>query len=150
MKKLMLLFLLFMSVASYADTAPATNFITTYQDFVLKAYYSEVIAIASSFKIGVNECFQNLGTLTNCNGGTNHIPPNITTARGVVESVTVNAGVITVVPITANGIKSTDTYILTPTIVNNNLVWTASGGGVAKGYNHIPKDDTTAKSQVSP
>jgi hypothetical protein len=42
--------------------------------------------------------------------------------------------VITVVPVAANGILASDTYILTPTAVNNTLTWAATGGGVSDGY----------------
>jgi prepilin-type N-terminal cleavage/methylation domain-containing protein len=108
--------------------------IPSYLNYVRRAYYSEIVAAVTPYKVGVAECYQNLGTVTGCAGGTNHIPPNITTTTGNITSVTVTDGVITVVPVAAHGIVAGDTYILTPAVVNNTLVWTASGGGVTAGY----------------
>jgi type IV pilus assembly protein PilA len=108
--------------------------VPTYLNYTRRAYYAEIVESTSPYKVGVSECYQNLGTLTGCNGGANHIPANITTTTGNVASVTVAAGVITVTPVAVNGILSTDTYILTPTIVGNTLTWAASGGGVSNGY----------------
>jgi type IV pilus assembly protein PilA len=108
--------------------------VPTYLNYTRRAYYSEIVEATSPYKVGVSECFQNLGTLTGCNGGANHIPANITTTTGNVGSVTAAAGVITVTPIANNGILTTDTYILTPTVVGNTLTWAASGGGVTNGY----------------
>jgi type IV pilus assembly protein PilA len=108
--------------------------VPTYLNYTRRAYFSEIVEATSPYKVGVSECYQNLGSLTNCNGGSNHIPANITSATGNVASVTAAAGVITVTPVAANGILSSDTYILTPTATNNTLVWAATGGGVSNGY----------------
>lgn len=108
--------------------------VPSYLNYTRRAYFTEVVAATGPYKVGVIECYHNLGTLTGCTGGSNHIPANITTTTGNVTSVTATDGVITVVPVAAHGILSTDTYILTPTIVNGNLVWTASGGGMTNGY----------------
>lgn len=108
--------------------------IPSYTNYTRRAYYSEVVMATAPYKVGVTECYQNLGTLTGCDGGSNHIPANITAATGAVGSVTAASGVITVVPVAANGITAADTYVLTPTVTNNTLIWTASGGGVTNGY----------------
>jgi len=108
--------------------------IPSYTNYTRRAYYSEVVMATAPFKVGVTECYQNLGTLTGCNGGSNHIPDNITSATGAVGTVTTTNGVITVTPVAARGILATDTYILTPTVTNNTLTWVASGGGVTSGY----------------
>ena len=108
--------------------------VPTYLNYTRRAYYSEIVEATSPYKVGVAECFQNLGALTSCNGGANHIPANITTTTGNVASVSVAAGVITVTPVATNGILASDTYILTPTAVGNTLTWVASGGGVSEGY----------------
>ena len=108
--------------------------IPSYLNYVRRAYYSEVVAAVTPYKVGVAECYQNLGTVTGCDGGGNHIPANITTTTGNVTSVTVANGVITVVPVAAHGIVASDTYVLTPSVVNSTLIWTASGGGVTNGY----------------
>jgi type IV pilus assembly protein PilA len=108
--------------------------VPTYLNYTRRAYYSEIVEATAPYKVGVSECYQNNGALSACAGGTNHIPANITTTTGNVSSVTVAAGVITVVPVAANGILASDTYILTPTAVNNTLTWAATGGGVSDGY----------------
>lgn len=108
--------------------------VPSYLNYTRRAYYAEIVAAVAPFKIGVTECYQTTAALTGCDGGTNHIPANITTTTGNVASVSVAAGVITVTPVAAHGIVATDTYILTPTIVNNTLTWVASGGGVTNGY----------------
>lgn len=108
--------------------------VPSYLNYTRRAYFSEIVTATSPYKVGVAECYQTLGTLTGCDGGSNHIPANITTTTGNVTSVTVANGVITVVPVAAHGIVAGDTYVLTPTIVNNTIIWTASGGGVTNGY----------------
>jgi type IV pilus assembly protein PilA len=108
--------------------------VPSYLNYTRRAYFSEIIAATSPYKVGVAECYQTLGTVTGCAGGTNHIPANITTTTGNITSVAVVDGVITVTPVAAHGIVATDTYILTPTIVNNTIIWAASGGGVTNGY----------------
>lgn len=108
--------------------------IPPYQNYTRRAYYSEVVQATAPFKLGVTECYQNLGTLTGCDAGSNNIPAAITSATGAVASIAVASGVVTVTPVAQNGIVATDTYILTPTIVNNTLIWASSGGGVTAGY----------------
>lgn len=107
--------------------------IPSYSNYTRRSYYSEVVNATTPFKTGVAECFQNLGSLTNCNAGTNRVPNAITSQAGAVASVSVQAGVITVTPVAQNGILATDTYILTPTPQNGVLNWTSSGGGVTNG-----------------
>jgi type IV pilus assembly protein PilA len=108
--------------------------VPTYLSYTKRAYYSEVVSATAPYKLGISECYQTLGTLTGCVGGTNHIPANITTTTGAVSTATVTgAGVITVTPVAQNGILASETYILTPTVVGTTLTWTASGGGVTDG-----------------
>lgn len=106
----------------------------TYLNYTRRAHYTEVVSATGPYKVGVLECYQQLGTLTGCDGGLNNVPANVVGAQGAVTSVTVASGVITVVPVAENGIAASDTYVLTPVIVNNTLIWTASGGGVTDGY----------------
>jgi type IV pilus assembly protein PilA len=108
--------------------------IPSYTNYSRRAYFSEVVMATAPFKAGVTECYHDLGTVTGCNGGGNNIPANITSATGNVGTLTVANGVITVVPVAAHGITAADTYVLTPTVVNNTLIWAASGGGVTAGY----------------
>jgi type IV pilus assembly protein PilA len=108
--------------------------VPSYLNYTRRAYYAEIVASTAPYKIGVSECYQNLGTLTGCNGGAAHVPPNVTSPQGNVASVTAANGVITVVPVATNGILASDTYVLTATIVGTAITWVASGGGVTNGY----------------
>ncbi len=108
--------------------------IPSYVNYNRRAHFAEVVNDTAPFKEGVSECYQNLGTLTGCNGGTHNIPPNITTTTGSLASMSVTNGVITATPVAQNGILATDTYILTPTVVNNVLTWVTSGGAITDGY----------------
>ncbi len=93
-----------------------------YMNYSRRVYYSEIVSAVGPVKVGVTECFQYQGALTACNGGSNNIPANMTSPTGAVASLTVAAGVITVTPVAAHGILTTDTYILTPTPINGVLV----------------------------
>ena len=108
--------------------------IPSYTSYTRRAYFSEIVQAAAPYKVGVFECFNDLSALSGCNGGTNGVPTNRTTAVGGVTSVTVTDGVITVTPVSQHGIKASDTYVLTPTGTEGILTWAASGGGVTAGY----------------
>ncbi len=113
--------------------------VPTYQDYSRRARYTEVVQAICPAKLGVEVCYQDLGALTNCTGGSNGVPANITGGTGAVASVTTMGGTITVTPNAANGILAADTYILTPTVVTPTtgaayITWASSGGGVTKGY----------------
>ena len=107
--------------------------VPSYNSYTKKAYYSEIIQATGPYTLGVNHCYQLLSTLTGCNAASNGIPPAISTTTGRVASISVANGVITVTPTASNGIAATDTYILTPTVSNNTLKWTASGGCTSSG-----------------
>jgi type IV pilus assembly protein PilA len=108
--------------------------VPSYLNYTRRAYYAEIVAASAPYKVGVSECWQDLGTITGCNAGASHIPAAVTTTQGNVASISVANGVITVTPVAINGILSTDTYILTALPVGTALTWTASGGGVTNGY----------------
>lgn len=108
--------------------------VPSYVNYTRRAYFSEIVNDTAPFKEGVAECYQILGTLTGCNAGSNNIPAAITSTTGNLASMAVANGVITATPVAAHGILATDTYILTPTVVNNVLTWTTSGGAVTNGY----------------
>jgi type IV pilus assembly protein PilA len=108
--------------------------IPSYYNYTIRAHYSEIVAAADPFKDGVLECYQTNSSLATCNAGSSKIPPAVTAAQGAVASISCAAGVITVTPVAQNGIQATDTYILTPTPTNGELIWAATGGGVTNGY----------------
>jgi type IV pilus assembly protein PilA len=111
--------------------------IPSYRNYTCRAHYSEIVEATAPFKIGIEECYQIRGDLAVCNAGQNGIPDNIVDGVGLVDSIKVaDNGKIIVIPKKLYGIKSEDTYELTPTIANNQLIWHQSGGGIKKGYVH--------------
>ena len=102
----------------------------------VKAHFEEVVDATAPYKVGVSECYQDTSSLTNCNAGSYHVQPAITSPTGNVASLSVVAGVITVTPVATNEIRSTDTYILTPTVEPGStaITWAESGDAVSKGY----------------
>ena len=110
-----------------------------YQNYTKRAAYTEVTLGMTTAKIGVEECFQVQGALTNCTGGSKGVPPNVTgQADGALASVTTAAGIITAVPNAYKGILASETCLLTPLpdsgTAGNVLSWTYSGGCVTAGY----------------
>lgn len=105
--------------------------IPAYFNYTRRSYFAEIIQAIAPYKTSVVDCFQQTADLSQCNAGSHKIPAAITTKTGAVASLTVTGGVITVTPVPARGVLETDTYILTPAIVNNNIAWTASGAGAA-------------------
>jgi type IV pilus assembly protein PilA len=110
--------------------------VPSYQNYTRRAHYTEMVQAAAPYKLGVEECFQMLGALTDCSGGKNGVPKNIDagTGAGLIDSISVATGKIVLVPRDKFGIKAEDTYELTPTVTNEQLIWTSGGGGVQKGY----------------
>jgi len=98
-----------------------------YQNYMMKAKYSEVVLASQAAKTAVEICAQDLGTYTGCDSGSNGVPA--TTSSKYVASVGVATGVITVTPNPVDGIKATDTYILTPSayVAGSPIQWTTNG-----------------------
>lgn len=108
-----------------------------YQKYTRKAHYTEIVQAAAPFKIGIEECFQINGDLKNCQPGKSSVPANIPagSGNGLVDSITVNnEHSIIITPKDSHGIKPTDTYILKPKPINDQLIWEKTGGGIDKGY----------------
>lgn len=110
--------------------------IPSYQDYNRKMYFSEVIKATTPFKDAVGKCVQNKKSLKECNAGSNGIPAALTKPKGVISSLSIEKGIITVSPVAARGVQTSDVYILTPSLdaANGNVIWAASGVGVAHGY----------------
>ena len=108
--------------------------IPSYVNYTRRAYFTEIVNDTDPYKVAVAECYQKNSKLTGCNGGAFNIPANITATTGNLASLSVADGVITATPVAVNGILATDTYILTPTVVNNVVTWATSGGAITDGY----------------
>lgn len=111
--------------------------VPAYQNYTLKARFTEVVNASTPFKTAVELCVQTgscvaAGAIavpaTGARGNTD--VPNDSGVSGNITSVTVGAaGLITVVPVAANGIAAADTYTLTPTRTATGGVTWATGGG---------------------
>jgi type IV pilus assembly protein PilA len=111
--------------------------VPAYQNYTIKARYTEVVNATAPFKTAVELCVQT----GNCNNaGAVLVPatgaraavevPNDAGASGAVTSITVGAaGAITATPVAQNGITAADDYILTPTISGTGgVTWVRTGG----------------------
>lgn len=74
----------------------ATIAIPSYQNYTKKAAVSELLQASAPYKADVELCVYSTNSPTNCNGGSNGIAANITTAKGYIKSVAVSSGAITV------------------------------------------------------
>ena len=113
--------------------------IPSYQKYTKRAYYTEIVQATAPYKLGVEECYQIMGDLNECQAGQNGVPEDIAagTGDGLIDSIIVeNGGKIVVTPQNKYGIKPEDTYELNPQENNNHLAWASSGGGVTAGYAH--------------
>jgi prepilin-type N-terminal cleavage/methylation domain-containing protein len=112
--------------------------VPTYHNYIKRARYAEIIQALAPYKMGVSLCYQNNDDLKNCSSGDGDIPPDISDANNeklpLIKSITVSKGVIKATPKTTQGFTSKDTYQLTPTITEQTLVWSSSGGAVDAGY----------------
>ncbi|MCH9644310.1 MAG: prepilin-type N-terminal cleavage/methylation domain-containing protein [Gammaproteobacteria bacterium] len=114
-----------------------TIIIPSYQIYIRRTRFAEIVQAATPYKIGVQQCFQVTNQLSDCQAGENGIPPNINdnSSPGIVQTIHVSSqGIITITPKEKYGIVKQDTYVLTPKIIQDRLFWQTSGGGVNKGY----------------
>lgn len=104
--------------------------VPSYLRYMSRSAYSEITATADRYKASVAACLDyTSGVATNCNGGSNSIPANITAPGvGMVYSATVAAGTITIIPNAQNGVTAAMTYVAVPTYSTNGVTWTISGG----------------------
>jgi prepilin-type N-terminal cleavage/methylation domain-containing protein len=99
-----------------------------YQNYTIKARYTEITSVADAYKTAVAMCMSSLNAPdgTGCAAGGNDIPA--TTSTPYVSGVTVANGVITVTPSGAGNIPTTATYTLTPSTTAGSTKWTVGGG----------------------
>ncbi|MDP2100341.1 MAG: prepilin-type N-terminal cleavage/methylation domain-containing protein [Methylobacter sp.] len=99
--------------------------IPAYQDYTLKAKFSEVVTVGKSYQTAVAVCAQELGTVTGCSSGSNGIPATQATTH--VASVAVTNGTITVTPTATTNAAAT--LVLVPTLGVGALTWAKTGSG---------------------
>jgi type IV pilus assembly protein PilA len=105
-----------------------------YQNYTLRAKFSEVTAVASAYQTAVAVCAQELGTVTGCDLGTNGIPATQATTH--VASVGVTNGTITVTPTATTNAAST--LVLIPTVGTGALTWAKTGSGCLTAQGTTP------------
>jgi len=111
--------------------------IPSYQGYTRKAHYTEIVQATTPYKLGIEECFQLVAELKECQAGKNGVPKNIEAGSGpgLIDSIMVgDNGKITITPRNKYGITPQDTYVLTPSVDKGQLTWGSSGGGVDQGY----------------
>ena len=86
-----------------------------YQDYTLKAKFTEVTVASGAAKTAVELCVQLTGAETDCDSGSNGVPTDVVAADGVLGITTLN-GKITVAPHSTNTALSGSKYELTPTV----------------------------------
>lgn len=116
--------------------------IPAYQNYTLKARFTEVVNATAPFKTAVELCFQtgscnNAGAVAVPATGTTGagsraafgVPNDLAGPVGIVQTVVVsNIGVVTATPVAGNGIAAADTYVITPTPQGGTLTWQITGG----------------------
>ena len=112
-----------------------------YQTYTKKAKFAEVISAAAPYKTAIAMAIQKDSAscrngaslaLTDLDAGTCGIPAGTTTAAGVVGSIAVADGVITITP-TAE-ISTTATYTLEAQGVVPPVQWEEGGACLTEGY----------------
>lgn len=105
--------------------------IPSYQSYIQRARYSELVAAGLPFRKSVDICYQLTQQLNSCSSGQNGVPADISGTTGFLGYVfTLPGGQIFVFPNNIKGFTIIDDYYtLTPRVVNNRLLWTYGGPG---------------------
>jgi type IV pilus assembly protein PilA len=103
-----------------------------YQNYMLKAKFSEVVLSTQNHKAAVEICAMELGTVTGCSAGSNGVPA-VPSAYGKLASMTVTNGTITATSVTTDGFSSARTYVLVPTFADGKVTWTSNTGNCFTG-----------------
>lgn len=95
-----------------------------FQNYIKKAKFVEVVNAAAPYKMAVEVCVQRTGGETACDAGAEGVPAAVTTASGVIASIAVINGKIT---ITGTIVVDEKNYILTPTVNAGAVNWSQGG-----------------------
>jgi type IV pilus assembly protein PilA len=110
--------------------------IPAYQNYTVKAKYTEVISSVAPLKMAIDMCVSSGdcgtagGAVANVAFGTLGIPPQPSASTYVASIAVSSAGAITVTPNATGGIVAADTYVVTPSAIatDGKITW-ATGGG---------------------
>lgn len=109
--------------------------IPAYYDYERRIYFNNVIQITAPYKTAVEACYKKTKNFSNCSGGQNAIPANLSKTENF-ENLQTTKGAIVVTPLVIYGILKTDQYILTPSVEpkTKNVVWVNGGDATKKQY----------------
>ncbi|QVX14048.1 prepilin-type N-terminal cleavage/methylation domain-containing protein [Pseudomonas congelans] len=109
--------------------------IPQYQDYTMRARFSDVVSVANTYQTAVAVCIQTQGVADNCTTGNNGVPASQVTPN--VASVAVAAGgIITVTPTATTSAAST--LVLTPVVGAGAITWSKAGGGCLAAHAPAP------------
>lgn len=109
--------------------------VPAYQNYTVKARYTEVVSSAAPYKLALETCFQEFNSLATCTNGANGVPPTSTnvagsmvaTGSGAVTGNSATAAILTMTAITGNGLAA-ETYQLTATgTPGGSITWAKAG-----------------------
>lgn len=109
----------------------------SYEEYVKKSRYTEMVTASAPYKDAVSVCFNRTGSLLTCSAGQNGVPSNISNSSASLLRYlfTLPNGVIFALPNNQDGFTLLgDYYILTPSVTNGVITWQFSGPAVTKGY----------------
>ena len=111
--------------------------IPSYQNYIMKAKFTEVVQATAPTKLAIEGCFQESQDITKCGTPSSNGVPADSGATGKVTSVTTTgSGIITATGDSATFGGTAYTIILTPTAAgasgSQNLTWDKTGTCVAK------------------
>ena len=111
--------------------------VPAYQNYMLRARYTEVYAMAAPYQLAVGMCLQMNGVGANCSTGSNGVPAALTVATTHVGGITVNdAGSITVTPTRTTNILST--LVLNAALGASGVTWDNVGSGCLLAQGDTP------------
>ena len=101
-----------------------------YLSYTKRAKFSEIVLEANNTRKAVEACYSTTNLLSDCSDGQLYIDTPVNN-RGLLLSLSVNQGKITAeaVPKLNNA-----TYILTPQVSNNSLIWQTQGSCKTLAY----------------
>ncbi len=104
-----------------------------YQTYTIRSKVSELLLVASSFRVGVAEKGVSDGTMGSAGAGL-----TIVTGGRVAGGSVTDAGVITVLG--SNGTIGTDvTIVMTPSLIGRAMIWSC-GSGTSTTWRYVPPE----------
>ena len=101
--------------------------IPAYANYTKKAKFAEVIQGTQAVKIAVEICASDLGSLTDCDSGSNGVPTDIGSFGKYGAGLVTLNGMMTATAVATQGLNS-ETFVLSPTFSTaTGISWTILG-----------------------